>query len=404
MDCRSCELKITPFFSLGTMPLVNSFLGERELVHEKRYPLEVGFCPSCFLVQLVDAVPPEELFRTYLYASSVSATVVEHSKKTASTLSERFGLTKDHLVVEAGSNDGVLLREFKALCVRTLGIDPAENIAKIANKGGIETIPEFFTAALARRLSEKGIRADLFFGVNVLAHVPLIRDFVEGVKIVLAPHGSAVFEFPYIEGLFEGKFDTIYHEHVFYYSLLALRNLFAHAGLALYDAHMVDMQGGSVRIFVSHEGIFPESERLTSFFHQEYDRGYDKSETYSLIRAKAEKARKELISLLQDLTSTGKRIAAYSAPAKGNILLNYFGIGKNYLDYIVDKSPAKQGLYTPGTHMKVFGLDKITEMHPDYLIVLCWNIYPEVLAMKELELFRRRGGKFIIPVPKVKIV
>jgi SAM-dependent methyltransferase len=385
------------------MPLVNSFLKKEKISEEKKYDLSVGFCPKCFLTQLINTLSPEELFRNYIYFSSTSKSFLEHCEKTADYLTKRLNLDFDSLVLEIASNDGAQLQYFKQLGIQTLGIDPAENIAEIANKKGIKTIPEFFNFTFAKKLKEKEkIQADLIFGANILAHVPEIVDFVKGVKIVLKPKGTAIFEFPYIEGLIENKFDTIYHEHVFYYSLLALINLFRRADLEIYDVEMTPTQGGSLRIFISHPGKFKISENVKNFINQERKDGFDKIETYQKINENVSKLKSDIVALLEKIKSEGKRIAAYGAPAKGNILLNYFGIDENYLDFIVDKAEAKQGLYTPGTHLFVYPPEKIYQEKPDYLLILCWNIANEV--MEQLKDYHDAGGKFIVPVPNIKIV
>ena len=403
MNCRSCNNPIIKFFSLGKMPLVNSFLKKEEISEEKKFDLSVGFCPKCFLAQIINTVSPEELFRNYIYFSSTSKSFLEHCEKTADYLTKKLNLDCDSLVLEIASNDGAQLQYFKQRGIQTLGIDPARNIVKIANEKGIETIPEFFNSTFAKKLKEKKkIQADLIFGANVLAHVPEVVDFVKGVKIALKPKGTAVFEFPYIGGLMENKFDTIYHEHVFYYSLIALRNLFKAAALEIYDVEITPNQGGSLRIFICNPNDFSISENVINLVNQETKDDFDKIETYQKINENVSKLKTEIVDLLEKIKSEGKRVAAYAAPAKGNILLNYFGINKNYLDFIVDKSVAKQGLYTPGTHLLVYPVEKIYQEKPDYLLILCWNIADEVA--EQLKDYHDAGGKFIIPIPNIKIV
>lgn len=402
--CRSCGNKIEEFFSLGQMPAINSFLKKEDLDKEKKYNLAVGFCPNCYLVQLVDTIPPEDLFTDYLYFSSTSAYFLEHCKNVANNLTKRLNLDSKSLVLEIASNDGAQLQYFKELGIPVLGIDPAKNIAEVANKKSIKTLPEFFNYSFAKKLKEQNIQADLIFGANVLAHVPEIVDFAKGIKEVLKPKGAAVFEFPYLKGLMENKFDIIYHEHVFYYSLIALINLFKNAGLEVYDVEMTPMQGGSLMIFISNPGSFEVSGNVKNLVEEELAAGFDKIETYKKIEENVQKLKNDLIGAISDIKKSGKKIAAYSAPAKGNILLNYFGIGQDYLDFIVDKSKAKQGLYTPGTHLLVHPLEKVYEEKPDYLLVLCWNIAGEVINMIELKKYRDEGGKFIIPVPNVTIL
>ena len=403
MRCRCCGSALEQVFSLGSMPLVNAFLKKEELDKEKKYPLNLCFCQKCFLVQLSHTIPSRELYSNYLYFSSTSSSFLQYCEDTANKLIKRLGLIKDSLVLEVASNDGAQLKYFQSNSIKVLGVDPAKNIVREANKNGITTICDFFSLKLARELvSKKKIQADLIFGANVLAHVPKIIDFVSGIKLILKPHGTAVFEFPYLEGLLENKFDTIYHEHIFYYSLLALRNLFSKANLAIYDVEMTQMQGGSLQIFVSHTNMFPISKNVDKMLAQELKAGFDKVATYRLIKTRVDKLKASLLKFLLKLKKADKRIAAYSAPAKGNVLLNYFGIGNNYLDFIVDKSPAKQGLYTPGTHLLVYPPNKIYAEKPDYLLILCWNIADEVI--KEHQKFQKACGKFIIPVPKLKIL
>lgn len=398
--CRACQIKIIPFFSLGRMSLVNSFLRTSDFAKEKKFDLSVGFCPNCYLVQLIKTVDPKEMFRKYLYFSSATQSIVDHCKKTAVSLTKKLSLGKNSLVIEVGSNDGVQLMAFKKLGIDVLGIDPARNIAKVANARGIRTISEFFNLSTAIKLDKDHLHADLLYGANVFAHVPQIIDFVLGVKRILTPKGSAVFEFPYIEGLLENKFDTIYHEHVFYYSALAVSNLVERVGLQLYDVEKVSMQGGSLRVFICHKGAFRQSKALRNLFKEEKKRGFEHIRTYQTIRVNVEKLKKKLIALLKKLRLQKKRVAAYGAPAKGMILLNYFNIEK-YLDFIVDKSGAKQGLYSPGSHMKIYPVEKVYQEKPDYLLVLCWNIIDEV--MSDLEKYQHEGGKFIQPVPQVSI-
>jgi len=403
MNCRNCKTEIIEFFSLGQMPPVNCFLRKEEIINEKKYNLSVGFCPKCYLAQLINIIPPEEIFRNYVYFSSVSKYFLEHCKDVAQNLTKKLNLNKDSLVLEIASNDGAQLQYFKELGIPVLGVDPAKNIAKVANEKGIKTIPEFFNYNFAKKLKEQqNIQADLIFGANVLAHVPEIVDFLRGVKESLKERGTAVFEFPYMKGLLENKFDTIYHEHVFYYSLIALINLFKTAGLEIYNVEMTPMQGGSLMIFASNPGVFPITENITNLKKEELESGFDKLETYQKMNENVSKLKNELVNLLEKLKSEGKKIVAYSAPAKGNILLNYFGINANYIDYIVDKTEAKQGLYTPGTHLLVYPPEKIFEEKPDYLLVLCWNLADEVIG--QLEDYHNKGGKFIIPIPDIKIL
>jgi len=402
MKCRSCDKTIIKFFSLGKMPLVNSFLKKSQLSREKKYDLSVGFCKNCYLVQLMKTISPDELFSDYVYFSSTSSFFVDHCKNTANHLTKKLHLTKKSFIVEIASNDGIQLKFFKNLGMRILGIDPAKNIAKVANANGIPTLAKFFNLKFSKLLVKKYPKADLIFGANVLAHVPEIIDFAQGVKVILNNNGTACFEFPYLDGLFENKFDTIYHEHVFYYSLIALQNIFSKADLVIYDVEFTKAQGNSLRIFICHPGSFSVSARVKNLSKDEINKGFNKLKKYRQIKTNVDKLKLNLISKLIKLKKSGKTIAGYSAPAKGNILLNYFKINNNLLDFIVDKAKSKQGLYTPGTHMLVYPPDKIYQQKPDYVLILCWNIADEVI--KQLDKYHRKGGKFIIAIPKLRIV
>lgn len=402
VNCRACSKPIKQFFSLGEMPLANAFLTKKQIPYEKRYDLSVGFCPNCYLVQLMKTVNPSILFNDYVYFSSVTQSIVKHSERTSDYLIKRFKLKSGNLVLEIGSNDGVHLQFYKRRNIDILGVDPAENIAKVANKKGIPTRAEFFNTKFARKLvNQENIQADIVYGANVFAHVPKIIDFLTGVKEILKTGGTAIFEFPYLKGLLENKFDTIYHEHVFYYSVLALRNLFAFANLELYDVEQIPMQGGSLRVFASHPKSFPIKKSVQQFIKEERKKGFDSLATYKRMNVQVSQLKKDIVALLKSVKKQNKRIVAYSAPAKGNILLNYFNIGM-YLDYIVDKSPAKQGLYTPGTHLLVFAPERIEVKKPDYIIILCWNIADEVI--KQLKKYQKDKVKFIIPIPSIKII
>lgn len=401
MNCRSCTTPLMPFLSLGALPLVNAFLPNGG-AGEKRYDLSVGFCPSCFLVQLLSIVPPEEMFRDYVYTPAASSETAAHFRKTSHDLVQHFGLGKRSRVIEIGSNDGTMLAHFREAGVQALGIDPAKNLAAYANERGLRTIPEFFSCGLAENLAGRGVRADLVFGANVLAHAPAIADFLDGVRALLLPRGVAVFEFPHVAGLLDNKFDTIYHEHVFYYSLHALENVFARSGLAIFDVVLIPAQGGSLRIYASRPGVYLPHERVRALRAREQSRGITRLETYQAIARSAEKAKNELLTLVRGLRSRGKTIAAYGAPAKGNVLLNYCGIGTDLIDFVVDKSERKQGLLTPGTHFLVHPVKKVYEEKPDYLLVLCWNLADEV--MRQMADFRAMGGRFIIPIPRVRVV
>lgn len=305
--------------------------------------------------------------------------------------------------MEIASNDGALLHYFQNLKIPVIGVDPAKNIAREANKKGIPTIPKFFNHRFALSYVRAGGKKPcLVFGANVLAHVPEINDFLLGVREVLDDSGTAVFEFPYIKGLFEGKFDTIYHEHVFYYSLIALTNLFDRAGLEIYDVEQTSVQGGSLRIFASHVDKYSKTRRLKKLYQDELLAGYDELMSYKTIGVKVGALKEHILTFLKKAKRDNKTVVAYSAPAKGNVLLNYFKINSSLVKYIVDKAPEKQGLYTPGTHLMVYPPSKVLSEQPDYLLILCWNIADEI--MKQESVYRARGGKFVIPIPNLKVI
>lgn len=402
-NCRACQYKLTQFFSLGDIPLVNSFLKAKDIPKEKKYDLSVGFCENCYLVQLTQTISPKDLFTDYIYLSGTSKLFTKHAKELASHLTKKLRLTKKSFVLEIASNDGTQLHFYKKRGMQILGVDPAKNIAKIANKNNIPTLPEFFNLSFAKKLTKQKMKkADLIFGANVLAHVPDIIDFAKGIKVMLEAEGTAVFEFPYVKGLLENKFDIIYHEHVFYYSFLSLKNLFAKADLIVYDVEHTPMQGGSLLIFVGHPHTHSITLNAKKLIQEELEQKYHQVETYQKMNTQVTNLKKELTELLKKLKNEKKHIVAYSAPAKGMILANYFGFGSNKFDFIVDKAKEKQGLYTPGTHMEVYPIEKILEDQPDYIVILCWNIAGEVI--EQLEEYKRKGGKFIIPIPTVQII
>ena len=399
--CRVCQKKIVQFFTLGKMPLVNAFLKKSDFSTEKKFDLSIGFCQTCFLVQLMHNVDPKELFNKYLYFSSVTDSIIDHSKKTADRLIKKLKLTKSSLVMEIGSNDGVHLRFYKQKGIGILGIDPAKNVALEANKKGIKTLPVFFNEKLAKKLVQKKIRADVVYGANVFAHIPTIVDTVKGLKIILKENGTLVFESPYIKGLLENKFDTIYHEHVFYYSLIALQNLFGQVDMEVYDIDFIPMQGGSLRIYVGNKNEHRVSKQVKDLESQEYKDKLDKLSTYMKMGKSVLLLKKDLQNLLKKLKKNKKKIVAYGAPAKGVILLNYFQL-KHFIDYLVDRSPAKQGRYVPGVHILIENPQRIIEDKPDYVLILSWNIADEII--NQLSRYKKSGGKFIVPIPQVKVL
>jgi SAM-dependent methyltransferase len=401
--CISCGgAPLEPILNLGTTPLANALLSEAQLRNaEPRFPLDLRFCVHCSLVQITEKVPPEQLFSEYAYFSSFSDTIVAEAKKLAGRLVRERRLGGDSLVIEVASNDGYLLQHYRDAGVPVLGIEPAANIAKAANARGIRTRCEFFGHAFADRLLAEGLRADVLHANNVLAHVPDLNGVVAGIARVLKPGGVAVIEAPYLRDLIEKcEFDTIYHEHLCYFSVSALEPLFRRHGLGLADVERIPVHGGSLRLFASPGAETGAAAR--ALMDEEHSAGMLGHAYYAGFAARVDKLRGDLRSLLGKLKGEGKRVAAYGASAKGSTLLNYFGIGAKDLDYVVDRSTEKQGRYTPGTHLRILPPAYLLEDRPDYLLLLTWNFFDEIIAQQAD--YRARGGKFIVPIPEVRII
>ncbi len=402
--CWSCGgAELTPVLDLGHTPLANSLVRPEDAAQrDPVFPLALAFCQGCSLVQITESVPPEQLFREYLYFSSFSDTMLRHSRALVERLVRDRGLTGDHLVVEVASNDGYLLQFYRDAGVKVLGVEPARNIAKVAEEKGIPTLSEFFGDALAARLRAEGRRASVMHANNVLAHVPDLNGFVRGFKTLLADDGVAIFEAPYVRDMIEGlEFDTIYHEHLCYYSLTALDALFRRNGLAVVRVERVPIHGGSLRVFVSHEGVAAD-ETVAATLADERREGMDTFAYYEQFARRVHDLKRVLVGLLTDLKKGGARIAAYGASAKGSTLLNAFGIGASLVDYVVDRSTYKQGRLTPGTHLPIRAPEVLAAEVPDYALLLTWNFAQEILAQQAE--YRARGGRFIVPVPDVRVL
>jgi hypothetical protein len=403
-QCRSCgDSRLSMVLSLGTTPLANSLpLISAGDAPEARYPLELVFCESCTLLQITETVPPEILFRDYRYFSSFSDTMLRHAKDIADRMSTDLSLGKNSLAAEIASNDGYLLKNYVARGVPVLGIEPALNIAKVAEENGVRTVADFFGRELAQKLAAEGKRADVLHANNVMAHVPDINGVVAGVAAFLAPHGVFVTESPYAKQMLDHtEFDTIYHEHLFYYSLTAQSALFERHGLHITDVEELPIHGGSIRTFVKHKGSGAPSARVKELLAREEAWGVRKLEAYMPFRDRVASLKKNLTELLAKLKSEGKTIAAYGAAAKGSTLINTFGIGRETLDFVAERSTHKHGRTMPGLKIPIVPAEALLERRPDYTLLLTWNFAEEILNQQKA--YRDAGGKFIVPIPEVTI-
>lgn len=403
--CRSCgNTDLHNVLSLGRTPLANALLTGKEAGEtEETYPLDLVFCSACSLVQILETISPEKLFREYLYLSSFSDTMLQHAEAISTQLVKSRRLGPQSLVVEVASNDGYLLKYYKRTGVPVLGIEPALGIAQMAEEQfGIRTICDFFGAELAKRLRADGVRADVIHANNVLAHVPDLNGFVFGMSRILKDDGVILIEVPYLREMIDRcEFDTIYHEHLSYFSLTALNALFFRNGLTIQKVERLPIHGGTLRVYVGFKQDEVDSS-VTDLLAEEASWGVTDIRFYNGFGAKVELLRDELVALVRKLKGQDKRIAVYGASAKGSTLLNYCGIGRETLDYVVDRSPVKQGLYTPGTHLKIEAPEKLLEDRPDYVLLLTWNFADEILEQQSE--YRAQGGSFIVPIPSVKVV
>jgi len=396
--CRSCNAEgLELVLSLGRTPLANALLKAEQLSEpEPTFPLDLAFCPACTLVQITETVPPEQLFSHYLYLSSYSDTMLRHSEELAQELAKARGLDGSSLVVEVASNDGYLLQFYKRAGIPVLGIEPAANVAQVAEGHGIPTLVRFFGQDLGRELRDEGRRADVIHANNVLAHVADLNGFVAGLALALKDDGVAVIEVPHVKPMIERlEFDTIYHEHLCYYSLSSLQPLFERHGLKVVDVREIPMHGGSLQVYAALSG--EPSERVRRLAEEERAAGVDARGFYRGFGDKVQRLREELRGMLRDLKSSGSRIAAYGASAKGATLLNYCCIGRDILDFVVDRSAAKQGYYTPGSHLPIYSPKRLLEERPEYALLLTWNFADEIIGQQQD--YRRGGGRFVIPVP-----
>lgn len=394
------------FVDLGMTPLCESYLPAEKLNDpEPFYPLHAFICERCLLVQLELRIDPAEIFSQYAYQSSYSDSWVEHMRQYARMACQRFHLGTNSLVVEVGSNDGYLLQHFVELGIPVLGIEPAANVAKIALEKGIPTLVQFFGESTARQLVTEGRQADLVCGANVLAQIPDLRGFVRGLEQLIKPDGVVTIEFPHLLQLItENQFDTIYHEHYSYFSLITAQDVFHHCGLSIFDVERLPTHGGSLRVFAWRESDAPRrvSERVAEVCKEEEQAGLRRLETFAQFEQQVHTTKRQLLSFLIGAKSAGKSIVGYGAPGKGNTLLNYCGIRTDFIDFTVDRNPYKQGKYLPGTRIPVHSPDRIRQARPDYVLILPWNLRDEII--RQLDYIRDWGGQFVIPIPDVQIL
>ena len=406
-NCRFCETPLRHTFAdLGVSPLANSYLKPEDLQEmEPFYPLHVYICECCYLVQLPEFETPEHIFSHYAYFSSYSETWLNHARAYAQLMIDRFGFTTKSHVIEIASNDGYLLRYFKEKGIPVLGVEPAHNVAQVATAAGIPTLVKFFSVETAKELVNEGKQADLLVGNNVLAHVPDLNDFVEGMKIVLKPRGVITMEFPHLMRLMEeNQFDTIYHEHFSYFSLITVEKVFNAHGLTIFDVEELSTHGGSLRIYACHteDTSKPIDKRISELRDREKNAGFRSLDHYLSFADRVRETKRNILDFLIRAKREKKTIVGYGAPAKGNTLLNYCGVSTDFIDYTVDRNPYKQGHYLPGSHIPIYSPNRIKETKPDYLLILPWNLKEEI--MEQMSHVRDWGCKFLLLIPNVEVI
>jgi hypothetical protein len=404
--CRLCNAPLeTTVIDLGMSPLCESFLAADQINQmEPYYPLHVLVCNGCFLVQLEEYVKPESIFGEYAYFSSYSTTWVEHARRYCEMIKARLGLNSNSQVIEIASNDGYLLQHFLPLGVKVIGIEPAANVAKAAQDKNIPTLVKFFGLQLARQLTSEGCRADLIIGNNVLAQVPDLNDFTAGMAHLVAPDGVITLEFPHLERLMdENQFDTIYHEHFSYFSLVAIDRLARRHGLKVFDVEHLSTHGGSLRIYLSRaDSGHAISPSVGALLAHERAVGFEDITSYGRFAARVHHTKRQLLSFLIECKAKGAKLCGYGAPGKGNTLLNYCGIGTDFLDFTVDRNPYKHGRFTPGMHIPIYPVSAIDEARPDYLLILPWNLKHEIV--EQMRHVADWGCKFVVPIPAVEVI
>jgi hypothetical protein len=406
MTCRFCAAPLRhTLVDLGMSPLCESYVS-RENVNkmEPFYPLHVYVCDQCFLAQLDEFVPCEEIFTEYAYFSSYAESWVEHARRYTEMMVERFNLGAGSLVCELASNDGYLLQHFVRRSVPCYGVEPARNVARVAVERGVSTITRFFGVETARDLAAEGRRADVVLGNNVLAQVPDLNDFIAGIKILMKPGGVMTIEFPHLLRLIrENQFDTIYHEHYCYFSFLTARTIFAHHGIALFDVEELPTHGGSLRIFGRHaeDDSKAVTARVEAMLAMERGAGLDTMDAYRSFTEQVRETKRKILEFLIQARRDRKKIVGYGAPGKGNTLLNYCGVRGDFIEFTVDRNTYKQGRYLPGTRIPIGNPDRIREARPDYLFILPWNFKDEI--MQQMSFIREWGGKFVVPIPEITV-
>lgn len=404
-SCRICRgNKLYKFLDLGSMPIPNGFLTKEDLkLPEPKYPLGAAVCEDCSLVQLTHVLPAEIMFKNYLYIPSTAKTMLDHFQTMANEVIEEYHLTSKDLVIDIGSNDGTLLGYFKEQEVRVLGIDPASNLVQVARLRGIDTIDDFFTPEVGRQVAKDYGKAKIVCGTNVFAHIDDIHGVCEGAKAMLDEDGVFIGEFPYLADLIEkNEFDTIYHEHLSYFAIRPLVELFKQHGMHIINIKRTPVHGGSIMVFAANKkSKYKQSPVVQEFIQGELLRQLDKKATYDEFARRVRVIKRDLLGLLKRLRTQGKTIVGYGASAKCNVLLNYCGISTDLLDYIVDSIPYKQGRFTPGTHVPIHPESRLEKDHPDYALLTAWNFAEEILR-KQIK-FRERGGQFIITIPYLRI-
>lgn len=406
LRCRFCSAPLSrTFVDLGDTPLANSYVSAESLVHvDPTYPLHARVCESCFLVQVEDVVPAEEIFSDYAYFSSYAASWVEHARRYAGDMIARFGLGTNSKVVEVASNDGYLLQHFASASVPVLGVEPAANVAQAAEAIGIPTEVAFFGTETAARLKQQGHSADLIAANNVLAHVPDINDFVSGFAVLLKPEGVWTIEFPHLMRLIEEtQFDTIYHEHYSYYSLMVVERILAAHRLRVFDVEELPTHGGSLRVYACHAAAnHSESGKVAQIRDSETSAGLGKLETYTGFGQRVAAVKQALLDFLTDAKNSGKTVAAYGAAAKGNTLLNSCRVTAELIAFVTDRNPHKQGRYMPGSRIPITPPEEIFEARPDYVLILPWNLKDEI--RRDMAGIVDWGGKFVVPIPTLSVL